>query len=203
MPPRIFVTGFLPFGDHAVNPSALLAESCGRPFEVLEVSFAAVDRFLTRLASGPFPPDVLLMLGLRGGGTTIDLEVVARNHVGAAPDMRGETRGPGPIDPDGRELLTTTLVDALPPTVTGFFSASDDAGCYLCNYIYYRALRLLPAPRRVGFVHVPPPEAMPFDEQRHRLLHVLAAAEAMATESRPPMTDETSLRTVAQHPAGL
>ena len=202
MPPRVLVTGFLPFGDHAVNPSALLAESCGRPFEIVEVSFVAVDAFLDRLRSTP-APDVLLMLGLRGGGTTLDLEMVARNHVGPSPDMRGEIRGPGPIDPAGPGLLTTTLFAALPPVATELFSPSDDAGCYLCNYIYYRALRLLPPPTRVGFVHVPPPEAMPLDEQRRRLLHFLAATEAMATESQPPMTDESTLRAVAPRPAGL
>ena len=175
MPPRILVTGFLPFGDHAVNPSALLAASCGRPFEVLEVSFAAVDEFLARVASAPAPPDVLLMLGLRGGGTTIDLEMIARNHVGPSPDIRGETRAPGPIDPGGPELLPTTLLHALPGPHR--FSSSHDAGCYLCNYVYYEALRRLPAFVRVGFVHVPPFEALPLDAQQRELDHLLRLVE--------------------------
>ena len=173
MRPRILVTGFLPFGDHAVNPSALLAESCGRPFEVLEVSFAAVDSFVARVASARTPPDVLLMLGLRGGGNTIDLEMIARNHIGPSPDMRGETRGPGPIDPGGPDVLPTRLSVALKSP--GRFSPSEDAGCYLCNYVYYEALRRLPASVRVGFVHVPPLDAIPFDQQRAELLRVLGA----------------------------
>ena len=199
MPARILVTGFLPFGDHVVNPSAVLAASCERPFEVLEVSFTAVDRFLTLVASAPSPPDVLLMLGLRGGGTTIDLELVARNHVGAAPDMRGEARGPGPIDPAGSDTLPTRLFEARPTSQS--WSSSEDAGCYLCNYIYYEALRRLPRSVRVGFVHVPPFDALPLDEQRRELDHLLAFIEVQpAPDSAYTLAPPTSGPKPLEHP---
>src|SRR4051794_28815915 len=84
---RTFVTGFTAFGGSASTPSAVLAESCGRPFELLKVSYAAVDEFLTRLASRANTFDRLLMLGLRGGGTAIEIERLARNHVGVEPDV--------------------------------------------------------------------------------------------------------------------
>ena len=171
---RTFVTGFTQFGGFAVNPSALLAESCARPFELLEVSFAVVDDFLERLASRPESFDRLLMLGLRAGGATIEAERLARNHVGDGPDVRGEIRGPGPVEPGGPKTLAGTLLnddrDARP-------AFSDDAGCYLCNYVYYRALRLLPD-KRVGFVHVPPQEVIPIDEQRTELALLLDAIES-------------------------
>lgn len=175
MPRRTLVTGFREFGGFAVNPSALLAASCGRPFELLEVSYAAVDDFLDRLESTGQPFDQLVMLGLRGDGTAIDCEQVARNQVGGTPDVRGVVRGPGPIEPGAPEQLRTTLFG--PPAIDALLSDSDDAGCYLCNYVYYRALRRFPG-RRVGFVHVPPPHILPLDVQRARVARLLDAVEA-------------------------
>lgn len=174
MTDRTLVIGFLAFGRFRVNPSALLAQSCGRPFELLEVSYAAVDGFLDRVAVAHGTFDRLLMLGLRGRGTTVELERLARNHVGAEPDVRGVTRGPAPIEPGAPDVLPTTLVCATPEMPPSF---SDDAGCYLCNYIYYGALRRLPG-KRVGFVHVPPEDVMPLDEQRRVLFRLIASVES-------------------------
>jgi pyrrolidone-carboxylate peptidase len=175
---RTLVTGFLAFEGFPVNPSALLAESSGRPCELLEVSFAAVDGFVDRLARSAESFDQLLMLGVRGRGTTIDLERIARNHIGANLDVRGVARGPGPIEPAAPETLATTLFDA---TATGAMSSSavsssTDAGCYLCNYLYYRALRRLPG-KRVGFVHVPPLDVLPFEDQRRVLAGLIDRIE--------------------------
>ena len=170
---RTLVTGFLPFGGFAVNPAALLAGSLGRPFELIEVSFAAVDAFLDRVATADEEFDRLVMLGLRGGGTVINLEHLARNHVGPEPDVRGVIRGPGPVDPSGPETVRTTLFDG---TALASGTPSVDAGCYLCNYIYYRALRRLSG-TRVGFVHVPPTSVMPLQVQRQHLATLLDLIE--------------------------
>jgi pyroglutamyl-peptidase len=166
------VTGFLAFGRFAENPSARLAESLGRPFELIEVAFAAADECIDRLAADAAHFDRLLMLGVRGDGSAIHLERVARNLIGPSPDVRGEAR-PGPIDPAGAAQMRTTLFDSPVPD-TQF---SDDAGSYLCNYAYYRALCRLPG-KQVGFVHVPPVEAVPLEEQRRRLLRLLEILEA-------------------------
>jgi pyroglutamyl-peptidase len=168
------VTGFREFGGFAANPSALLAASCGRPFELLEVSYHAVDEFLDRLARLTHSFDQLLMLGLRARGTTMDVETVARNWVGEVPDVRGAVRGPAPIEVGAPDTMPSTLFEGAPSLAP--LSPSDDAGCYLCNYLYYRALRLLPA-KRVGFVHVPPTAVMPLDAQRHALALLLDAIE--------------------------
>lgn len=172
MSSRTLVTGFLGFGGLDVNPSALLAASLGRPFEVLEVSFAAVDDFLDRVSSGVGSFDELLMLGLRRRGTRIELERFARNHIGPEADVHGVVRGPAAIEPGAAQTLPATLFDA--ETFPQSFPASDDAGCYLCNYIYYGALRRLPA-KRVGFVHVPPSDVLPLDAQRRLLLDLIDA----------------------------
>jgi pyrrolidone-carboxylate peptidase len=179
-PLRTFVTGFHGFGGFAVNPSALLAESCGRPFELLEVSYHTVDEFLHRLARSSDSFDQILMLGLRARGTTMDVENVARNWVEEAPDVRRAVRGPAPIEVGAPDTMQSTLFDGAASVAP--LSPGDDAGCYLCNYIYYRALRLLPA-KRVGFVHVPPTTVMPLDAQRHSLARLLDAIETSAASA--------------------
>ena len=172
----LLVTGFTAFGVFAMNPSALLASSCGRRFELIEVSYAAADAFLDRIR-GDDTFDRLLMLGVSAQRRRLEIERCARNEIDAAPDVRGEARGPGPIEPAGPPTLATNLF-------TGFSAPpecfSDDAGCYLCNYVLYRALRLL-APRvRVGFVHVPPLDVMPLDAQQIALARLIDAASSGA-----------------------
>lgn len=179
---RTLVTGFLAFEGFEVNPSALLARSSGRPHELIEVAFDTVEGFLDRFVTASPAYDRVLMLGVRGGGTRIEVERVARNHVGASPDVRGQVLGPGPIESDGPDALHGSLFpDGLQ------WPASHDAGCYLCNYIYYRALRRLPPTVKVGFAHVPPINAVPLHEQQRdlsRLLELIESVGFPATSSR-------------------
>jgi pyrrolidone-carboxylate peptidase len=116
------------------------------------------------------------MLGLRGDGTTFYLERVAHNEIGSTPDVRGVVRGPAAIEPGGPATLATTLFDHPTPDLPSH-AHSDDAGCYLCNYLYYRALLRFPD-RRVGFVHVPPLEVLPLDAQHDQLARLLEALES-------------------------
>ena len=58
---------------------------------------------------------------------------------------------------------------------------SDDAGCYVCNYAYFRALRRFPR-RRVGFVHVPPVAVMPLERQRATLGEIVELVQRLAVE---------------------
>jgi hypothetical protein len=202
----------------------VLAQSCGRAFELLEVTYEVVDVWFDRVERAGAPFDQLLMLGLRGDGTTFYLEQFARNEIGITRDVRGVVRGPRPIEADGPPLLAGTLftgpagpfplspvhggegrgegpipeysqrsfrqkplTPALSPEYRGegverlvgasTYACSDNAGCYLCNYVYYRALRRFPG-KRVGFVHVPPLEVVPLDAQRERLMRLLNALEA-------------------------
>jgi pyroglutamyl-peptidase len=182
---RTLVTGFLPFGPHRVNPSALLAETSGRPFELLEVSYAAVDRFLDSVHARRHAFDRLLMLGLRGSGAAIEIERLARNLVGPDPDVRGEVRGPGLVEPDAPQTISETLFG---PSAFSAASWSDDAGCYLCNYVFYRALRRLPD-KRVGFVHVPPHNVIPFPAQQLHIARLIESAETEAAPAPAPASD--------------
>jgi len=104
------------------------------------------------------------------------LERVARNEIGPTPDVRGFVRGPAAIEPGGPVALATTLFNHSTPALASH-AGSDDAGWYLCNYLYYRALRRFPD-RRVGFVHVPPLEILPLDAQQDQLARLLEVIES-------------------------
>lgn len=169
------MTGFGAFGAFATNPSAQLAAGSGCRHEVLEVAFEAVDAFLQGL--DPVSFDALLLLGVAGKADRMRVETVARNRIGAAPDVRGVVQGPGPVDPAAPPLLAATL---WPPELladTSCREASVDAGDYLCNYVFFRALQAFPQ-GRVGFLHVPPVEALPIETQQAELEKVITLLHA-------------------------
>ncbi len=172
------VTGFGPFGSVTENPSAALASSCGKPFQVLEVSFEAVDEFVDGLDPSTF--ERLLLIGVHGGTDTMRLEVVARNEIGSAPDVRGVVAGPGPIYPRLPRYLSGGLWDAPEFQNDPRWSVTTDAGTYLCNYIYFKALSAFPG-KRVGFLHVPSFEKVALRTQTELLR---AALEVLDGELR-------------------
>lgn len=167
----IFVTGFGPFAGFEENPSALLAQSLDCDHAVLPVAFDEVDAFVAAFPDGAY--DALLLLGVRTGGARLDVELAARNAVGETQDVRGRALRPGPIDPALPARLSSTLwTDPRWLRLSPLRGPSLDAGDYLCNYVYFRALARLRA-TRVGFVHVPPVEAIPLPRQRSVLRRIV------------------------------
>ncbi len=174
---RTLVTGFGPFGTVTDNPSGRLAETCGRPFHLLEVAYEAADAFIETLSPEGF--DTLLMLGVATRRDRITPELFARNWRGEVADVRGQAESK-PIEEGQPLLLESTLWNAhlLAQVEIGLgLFASMDAGSYLCNYLSYRALRHFKA-KRVGFLHVPPFEKVPQARQAEVLAGVLKAIEA-------------------------
>lgn len=146
---KTLVTGFGPFGAIEENPSAWLAEHSGRDFQLLDVSYAAVEAWLE---SDP-EFDRLLMIGVSANRPTMSLELIGRNVTGQALDI-DQIGGPAMID--GRDLpqLGSTLFHGITELPTGI-EFSHTAGDYLCNFSLFRALQRFPA-RKVGFLHIPP-----------------------------------------------
>lgn len=150
---NLMVTGFGPFGEFESNPSEALASQSGMPFEILEVSFRAVDSFIGRIKTSP--PECLLCIGLAAKAERFRFETIAHNKIGPGADVRGEMWGPGPIDPAGPPMHSGSLWEPIMLHESSMSEASMDAGGYLCNYLYFQALRQLPT-ANVGFLHVPP-----------------------------------------------
>jgi pyroglutamyl-peptidase len=168
------ITGFLGFGAFPVNPSALLAQACGRRSAVIEVSFAAADQFVESLDPASF--DRLLMLGVSARASKLQIERTARNFVDSMPDVRGVTKTRGPIEPEAPAALGETLFQNPRLIPTSEYGLSDDAGGYLCNYVFFRALRRF-GMKRIGFVHVPPIELLALIAQQASLDRLIQLLE--------------------------
>lgn len=179
MSERTLVTGFLSFGRFAENPSAALAHTCGRRFELLEVAYDAADAFVESLHARDF--DRLLMLGVCGHASRPKFERIARNRVNGQPDVRAVIRGPRAIDPAAPDVLPATL------DINCLCDMSDDAGGYLCNYLFFRVAQALQASpqRRFGFLHVAPADVMALDAQHNVLARLLDRIEC-PDRSTPP-----------------
>ena len=100
-------------------------------------------------------------VGLAEGRSKINLESTARNSVGDRPDEAGLVFDADELLADAEPRRTTPLeVDALVERLSREHAdsdlpgavASDDAGDYVCNALFFHALGCADA----LFVHVPP-----------------------------------------------
>ncbi len=164
---RLLVTGFGPFPTMPRNPSAALATAVAASPRWPVRGVAAEARILTTayaaLGSELGPalasrPDAVLMIGVAGRSKRIRVErratarrstlfADAAGEAAASPSIRGSpcTRvGPVPPAPALRILRRYGLPSRI----------SRDAGRYLCNAAYFRALE---GPAPVLFIHIPKP----------------------------------------------
>lgn len=171
-PLTILVTGFGPFPGAPFNPTGALVQhltGIRRPAfatvrcvgHVFPTSYAILDEDFPALLR-QHRPDVVLMFGLASRTRHLRVETVARNILSASrPDVTG-TR---PIRARLAAGKTTTLRTGAPcaELLQAARSArvravlSRDAGRYLCNALYWRALEavaLPDSPRLAVFIHV-------------------------------------------------
>lgn len=163
---RVLVTGFEPFGEHATNPSALVAKSFDGV--VLPVSYARAADAL-RAAIDDADPHVVLCFGLADGDTAISVERFAHNLDEAdVIDNDGANGSGAEIDPAGPLAYRSTLpVDEIVAALRAEdipAGASRDAGGYLCNHVFYVLMQTLDPKRIGGFIHVPPASVLPPDD---------------------------------------
>jgi pyroglutamyl-peptidase len=195
---RVLLAGFGPFPGAPLNPSAAVAEALARrrrpaladldrSVHVFATTYAAVDRDLPKLFVDK--PDIVLIFGLAGRRHQMCIETRARNALSFLfPDASGRRQSTGVIEaggPDalfGRAPFQRLLSAAGPRKIPA--RLSRDAGRYLCNYVYWRALRRAPrGSPLVQFVHIPPVARRSRPARRSKkshaptLAHVVTAAE--------------------------
>lgn len=167
---KIILTGFEPFGGSDINSSWETAARVGQlpPDNVnikvrqLPVSFRKAGDAVREILNES-RPDVLIMLGQRGKGQSIDVERIAVNLMDSSkPDNDGDCPQEIPIVKDGESAYFSNLpVKVLRDAVLqkGIPSkVSDSAGLYVCNTTYYNALDEIyrhSLPVKAVFVHLP------------------------------------------------
>jgi pyroglutamyl-peptidase len=173
---RVLLIGFGPFPGAPFNPSAALVKALARrrrpafaeiecTTHVFATTYAAVDHDLPRLFA--LKPDIILMFGLAGRRRQLCIETRARNAVSVLfPDASRYRPQRDVIAPGGEAALPAAAPFAgLLGAIRGHWVAarlSRDAGRYLCNYAYWRALDSARGGRPlVQFVHIPPVSLKP------------------------------------------
>jgi pyroglutamyl-peptidase len=197
---RVIIAGFGPFPGAPSNPSGRLATALARrrrpaladieiTSHVFTTAYAAVDRDLTKLLAQN--PDVLLIFGLAGRRRHICIETRARNARSILfPDAKGYSPERSAIEcgqhrsrtgnAPFHQLLNVVRRNKLPARL------SRDAGAYLCNYAYWRALQHVRGDRPlVQFVHIPSVSVAPrrgtFKRHLPPLSRLVTAAESLLT----------------------
>jgi pyroglutamyl-peptidase len=166
---RVLIAGFGPFPGAPFNPTALLTVALARrrrpalseieiESHVFTTAYAEVDRDLRRLFARK--PDIVLIFGLAAGRRHVTVETRARNAVSLlSPDASGRRPQRATIDvgrPRSRAGNTPSaaLLSALRRSGVRAH-LSRDAGRYLCNYVYWQALRHVDGKGPlVQFVHI-------------------------------------------------
>ena len=192
---RVLITGFGPFPGAPFNPSAALAKALAcrrrpalagieRATHVFATTYASVDRDLPKLFAQK--PDVVLMFGVAGRRRQLCIETRARNAVSLLfPDASGHRPRHGVIKLHGPAALSGNAPFARLAGAAGTRARiSRDAGSYLCNYVYWRALEQVRGTRPlVQFVHIPPVGTKPRPRRRASrpptLAQLLKPAEAL------------------------
>jgi pyroglutamyl-peptidase len=172
MTATILITGFGPFPGAPFNPSEPLALDLARRrhpafagvrrvAHVFRVTYEAVDTELPALIARE-RPTALVMFGLAARTKHMRIETRARNAVTRVlADADGQIRTAANIAPGApgtlslraptHRLLRAALASGVPAAL------SHDAGCYICNYLCWRATEAAGAGalRLAAFIHVP------------------------------------------------
>jgi pyroglutamyl-peptidase len=130
-----------------------------RVLHIFETSYTCVDRDLPKLMA-EHKPDIVLMFGLAGRTSFVRVEMLARNARSILfPDVTG-------FLPPGRTIVSGKLPTRGNAPFTRLIAASRaarvptrlsrDAGRYLCNYVYWRALEASRSGTLTQFIHIPP-----------------------------------------------
>jgi pyroglutamyl-peptidase len=171
--PRILITGFSVFPGAPVNPTERLIEALAADperlaahgdlsLQVLAVEYASLPARLERIGA-TFPPDIAIHFGLSAKAEGFTLERLARNEIAQGrPDNAGAQPAAFKIAEGGANLPSSLPLADIHAALTQAglpVSWSDDAGGYLCNFLFYLSRTGTCAgfaPPMSGFIHVPP-----------------------------------------------
>ncbi|XP_064197486.1 pyroglutamyl-peptidase 1-like [Anguilla rostrata] len=164
----VVVTGFGPFGEHAVNASWVAVKELeqlglgpGVDLHVHEVpvEYQAVSCLVPSLWE-QYHPQLVVHVGVSGAATAITLEMCGHNHGYKRPDNCSFCPDTHCCVEGGADCIKSvidmeTVCQRVKASGLGVsVTVSKDAGRYLCDYTYYLSLHL--SGGSSAFVHVPP-----------------------------------------------
>jgi pyroglutamyl-peptidase len=170
---RLLVTGFTPFPGAPVNPTEhlirhfednppLAGHDVACRFAVLPVDYDRAIPALEGLAA-EFRPHVAVHFGLANEARGFRLERLARNEIAARiPDNAGNRPEKREIRPGSGHVpsgLPLVEIEAALRELSHDVEWSDDAGGYLCNYVFFHSAAGLCRgldSAMSGFVHIGP-----------------------------------------------
>jgi 8-oxo-dGTP diphosphatase len=166
---RVLICGFEPFGLHAENISAQVAESmdkmhiadCEVEAQILTVDKPGSLSIAERLRKGDRFAGIILM-GLAENAAAPRIEVLARDLLDfKIADNSGRQPNSQPITGDG-DLSTSSNAEHWPYKSLHLApDISKDAGAFLCNELYYRTLQAIDDATPCIFLHLPPADKCP------------------------------------------
>ena len=198
---KILVTGFGPFPGMPDNPSAALVKTLAQPriarvynleARILPTEYAAAGATLAK-ALDEVKPDIVVCFGVAAKTDYIRVERAAWNVVDPAKvDAAGYRPKGNKVRADGPEgygtLLPTADIVAALVRAGMPVQGSNDAGEYLCNYIFYQLMHDIAVngdKRMGGFVHIPVPRADARLSEGGLVDAALIVLRACARESGP------------------
>ena len=176
---RIAVAGFGPFPGVPTNPSGEIVRALAKKQRfpassilldtaIFPTAYGAAEAELAKLIANK--PDAIVLFGVAGVAKHIRVETVARNRASVLfPDHARFTPRERKLSADGAARLKVRGPAAkirAAIRATGIRAQlSINAGSYLCNAIFYRALATTAPtnpPPLTFFIHVPPLRARTF-----------------------------------------
>jgi pyroglutamyl-peptidase len=162
---RILITSFGPFNNFKVNPSNLVMKLLREKmtdFEAqhtlywceLGVSYDEVLLFEKEFSD--IQLDLVLHLGVATNDSLMRLEIQAKNQR-QGKDVNGLDPATDSIIENQSDIKTEINIQILENICSkhpSIVRISNDAGAYLCNYIYYLSLSSNLANRNVLFIHI-------------------------------------------------
>lgn len=162
---KVLITSFGNFSDYEMNPSKIImdfllvdwdftSKFCIRYLNI-PVSYHLVDSFYQNLNE---LYDLILHLGVASNDQKVRIEILAKNQ-SSGIDIY-QFAAPPVINSLGPKNLKTTvsldLIDSFQMDYSDEVVLSNDAGAYLCNYIYFKALEKNKA-KNILFIHTADP----------------------------------------------
>jgi pyroglutamyl-peptidase len=152
---KILITAFKKFGNFEINSTEEILKNFvynNNDIIIYKDSFLYLKKQINI-----YHPDIIILTGMHKGATNIKLEQSAKNLLDfKIPDNNGLLIKNKKILDNGLECINTNfnIDDILRKINNPLVKKSNDAGSYLCNYIYYMSLNTF-NDKDILFIHFP------------------------------------------------